>query len=235
MKQETLDQILADRAAKRPVVLATHLKSGVEKLIYPVDKKTVSDVDSAVLQAVRGALRADLSTTVEGPEGELFLHVFNTPLRMLITGAVHIAQPLSQMATLAGYDVVVIDPRRSFASETRFPGVELCPEWPDEALEALKPDQRTAVIALTHDPKLDDPALGVALRSDAFYIGALGSNKTHRARLERLRREGFDDKDFARIDGPIGLDIGAKSPAEIAVAILAAVTATLRQARGEAA
>ena len=230
MKRESLEQLLADRAAKRPVVLATNLKSGAEKLIYPSENDTNSDVDPAVFGAAREALRADRSSTIESTDGALFLHVFNPPLRMFIVGAVHITQTLSQMAALTGYDVIVIDPRRSFASQLRFPAVDLRTEWPDEALKALKPDHRTAVIVLTHDPKLDDPALGAALRSDAFYIGALGSKKTDGARRERLRDKGFHDQDLDRINGPIGLAIGARSPAEIALAIMAEVTATLRQA-----
>ncbi len=230
MKRRTLERILADRAAKRPVVLATNLKSGDEELIYPLDTKANSSVDKTVIAAAMEAVRTDRSTTLERADGELFLHVFNAPLRMFIVGAVHITQPLGRMAALTGYDVVVIDPRRSFASDLRFPDMEVRTDWPDEALEALAPDHRSAVITLTHDPKLDDPALDVALRSDAFYIGALGSQKTHGARLERLRREGWGDEDFARIRAPVGLAIGAKSPAEIAVAIMAEVTAALRQA-----
>jgi len=156
------------------------------------------------------------------------LHVFNPPLRMILIGAVHISQPLARMAALAGYEVVVVDPRRAFASAARFPGVEVRIDWPDEALEDLAPNLRTAVVTLTHDPKLDDPALHVALRSDAFYIGSLGSKKTHRTRVERLTEAGFDEKTIGRILGPVGLSIGATSPAEIAVAILAQITDVLR-------
>jgi xanthine dehydrogenase accessory factor len=148
---------------------------------------------------------------------------------MLIVGAVHIAQPLSQMATLAGYDVAIVDPRREFASPDRFPGVTLIDAWPDDGVEQFAPDRRTAVVTLTHDPKLDDPALIKVLRSDVFYIGCLGSNRTHGKRLERLAAEGFGEADFARIHGPVGLDIGAKSPAEIAVSIIGEVTEALRR------
>jgi xanthine dehydrogenase accessory factor len=229
MKRETLEQLLADRAAKRTVVLATNLASGEERLIYPLEDDAEGDVDATLLEAARKTVRSDRSASVEGEDGETFLHVFNPPLRLLIVGAVHIAQPLSQMAAIAGYDVVVIDPRRAFATDARFPGVELVPEWPDEGLEALALDHRTAVVTLTHDPKLDDPALTVALKSEVFYIGSLGSNKTHAARLERLRREGIEEEALGRINGPIGLHIGAKSPAEIALAIMAQVTAALRQ------
>jgi xanthine dehydrogenase accessory factor len=178
-------------------------------------------------------VRADRGETVETPSGRVFLNVFNPPLRLIIVGAVHIAQPLARMAAEAGYDVAVVDPRRAFGSAERFPGVTLSNDWPDEAIAAMKPDRRTAIVALTHDPKIDDPALSVVLRSDVFYIGALGSRKTHAGRLARLREHGFDDATLARIQGPIGLDIGARSPAEIAIAILAQMTAHLR--KGDAA
>ncbi|HZD26727.1 MAG TPA: XdhC family protein [Alphaproteobacteria bacterium] len=235
MKRETLQQLLVDRAAKRVVVLATELESGDERLLYPADTDDADDLTEAARRAARG----DKSGIAELADGrKVFLHVFNPPLRMLIVGAVHIAQPLSRMAVLAGYDVGIIDPRQSFATEERFPGVSLVDDWPDDALRALDPDRRTAIVTLTHDPKLDDPALIQALRSDVFYIGALGSTRTHARRLERLSGEGFSDADFARIHGPIGLDIGAKSPAEIAVSIMAEVTMTLRggpkKARAEA-
>ncbi|MGH7012948.1 MAG: XdhC family protein [Stellaceae bacterium] len=181
--------------------------------------------------AVRQALADDRSTLVESPEGRFFIEVFNPPLRLMVVGAVHIAQPLARIAALAGYAVTVIDPRSAFASSERFPGVELSTEWPDEAMARLKPDKRSAVVTLTHDPKVDDPALIAALKSAAFYIGALGSKKTHAARLKRLTETGFKDAEFARIHGPVGLDIGAVSPTEIAIAILAQITATLRADR----
>jgi len=187
--------------------------------------------NEAVAAAVRQALADDRSTLIETPEGKVFIEVFNPPLRLMVVGAVHIAQPLARIAALAGYAVTVIDPRSAFASTERFPGVELSTEWPDEAMARLKPDRRTAVVTLTHDPKVDDPALIAALRSPAFYIGALGSKKTHAARLKRLAEAGFKDGECARIHGPVGLDIGATSPAEIAVSILAEITATLRADR----
>ena len=226
MKHSTLEKLLDDRATRRAVVLATNLKSGDEKLLYPIDEPDNSEIGVAAMAVVR----ADKSKTVNTPEGPVFLHVFNPPLRMILVGAVHISQPLARMATMAGYEVVVVDPRRSFASAARFPGVDVRTDWPDEALEALKPNPRTAIVTLTHDPKLDDPALHVALRSDAFYIGSLGSKKTHATRRERLAAEGFDDDAIGRIVGPVGLGIGATSPAEIAVAILAQVTQVLHQA-----
>lgn len=227
MKRETLTQLLADRAAKRTVVLLTNLASGAEKLIYPMDEGAGDD---ALMEAARQAVRGDCSGTIESDTGELFLHVFNPPLRLIIIGAVHIAQPLSRLAAIADYEVTVIDPRRSFATTERFPGVTLIDEWPDDGLSALAPDHRSAVVTLTHDPKFDDPALTVALASNAFYVGALGSTRTHAKRCARLTEAGLGDAALARIDAPIGLDIGAKSPAEIAIAIMAKITATLRKA-----
>jgi len=180
------------------------------------------------------ALVADQGRLVETAEGQVFLNVFNPPLRLAVVGAVHIAQPLVQIARLANYDVTVIDPRRAFASAERFPGIALSHDWPDEALLAFRPDRRSAIVTLTHDPKLDDPALIEALKSDAFYIGSLGSRKTHAKRLDRLREAGFSDADCARIQGPVGLSIGAKSPAEIAVSIIAQITAVLHEAGSRA-
>jgi len=162
-------------------------------------------------------------------DGETFVAIHNPPLRVLIVGAVHIAQALVPMARIAGYDPVLIDPRESFASEARFPGETVLDDWPDEALRALGLDQRTALVLLTHDPKLDDPALAEALRSEVFYIGALGSARTHAKRVERLTGAGFSEAEIARIHGPVGLDIGAAGPAEIAVSILAEMTRVLRQ------
>ncbi|CAN0342362.1 unnamed protein product [Phaeothamnion confervicola] len=223
MKQKILDQLLRDCANKRAVALATNLATGTEQLLYLSD-----EAKTELAQQARIALREDRARTVETPEGEVFINVFNPPLRLLIAGAVHIAQPLARMAALAGYDVTIIDPRRAFATQERFPGVTLLTEWPDAGVAELKPDARTAIVTLTHDPKLDDAALSTALNSDSFYIGCLGSKKTHAARLERLRLAGFDDAALARIHGPVGLAIGAKSPAEIAISILAQLTSTLR-------
>jgi len=184
--------------------------------------------DTALKTAADDCLRQDKSRTVDG----YFLQIFNPPLRLIVIGAVHIAQALVPMATLAGYAVTVIDPRGAWASEARFPGVNVIQDWPEEVMIAQKPDRRTAIVALTHDPKLDDPALAVALKSDAFYIGALGSKKTATARAERLKQSGSDPDAIAGIDGPIGLNIGAVSPAEIAVSILAKMTLALRGPKG---
>ncbi len=226
MREVILKELLKSREAKRPVVLATRLTDGIQKLMYQSDIKE----ENWLVKAVSEVLASDKSRVVEDPDGQQwFLNAFNPPLRLLIVGAVHIAQPVAAMAALAAYDVTVIDPRTAFASPERFPGVALRTEWPDEAMADLKPDARTAIVTLTHDPKLDDPALIAALNSPAFYIGALGSKKTHAARHERLKAAGFDDQAIARIHGPIGLSIGAKSPAEIAVSIMAQITEVLRK------
>jgi len=229
MKREILEQLQTDRAEKRPVVLATFLKTGEQRLLYLVGKKGLKDLDPRFGEAARAALIEDKPRTVETEQGPLFLNVFNPPLRLILVGAVHIAQALVPMAQLAGYEVIVIDPRSAFGSIERFPGVQLSNDWPDEAMENLKPDLRTALVTLTHDPKIDDPALIAGLKSDVFYIGALGSKKTHASRIERLTAAGFGVDDFARIHGPVGLSIGAKSPAEISISILAQMTAALRQ------
>jgi xanthine dehydrogenase accessory factor len=174
----------------------------------------------------RETIRDDVSRTHKEDDGsEYFIRVHNTPLRMIVVGAVHIAQALVPMAQLAGYACTVVDPRGAFATKERFPGVTLSEDWTDDALSQLKPDARTAIVTLTHDPKLDDPALQVALKSNAFYVGALGSSRTHAKRVARLKEAGITDEQIARIGSPVGLDIGAKSPAEIAISILAEVVA----------
>ena len=227
MKSEILDDVLAAREAKRPAALVTDLSDGAQALM--VDGKVKGDLDltDAMLDGVRKALARDESSTMVADDRKVFIHVFTPPKRLVVVGAVHIAQALAPMAALAGYAVTIIDPRSAFAMDWRFPGVTLTHDWPDEALEALRPDRRTAVITLTHDPKLDDPALKLALKSDAFYIGALGSTRTNAKRLERLGADGFSAVELARIHGPVGLDIGAISPAEIAIAILAEMTNSL--------
>ena len=224
MRQMTLDQLLLDRAQKKPVVLATDMTTGEERLIYPAPNNT-----DPLNQAAAIALRDDKSSVHETDGGPVFLHAHNPPLRLIIVGAVHIAQPLSQMATTNGFDVTVVDPRGGFLSPERFPEVNVIPEWPDDALIKLNVDHRTAIATLTHDPKIDDPALHVALRSAAFYVGCLGSNRTHAKRIERLEKDGLSTAEIGRIHGPIGLDIGAKSPSEIAISILAQITQTLRR------
>lgn len=228
MTRALLAALRAELAAKRPVVLATELPGGKSRLLHPYGGDA-GGADPALLAAAREAAAADQSRTWQGPGGTVFLRVYNPPVRVVVVGAVHIAQALAPMLQLAGYDVLVVDPRRSFATELRFRGVPLSREWSDEALARAGLDRRTAVVTMTHDPKIDDPALAAALRSEAFYIGALGSKKTQAARRERLARQGFDEAQLARIHGPVGLPIGAVSTAEIAVSILAELVACLRK------
>lgn len=228
MKATTLALLRGARAAKQPLALVTELATGGEALVHEDGRSEGSlALAETLLGTALEALRHNQSRMVDSEAGRYFIHVYNPPLRLIIVGAVHIAQPLTRMAALAGYDVTLVDPRRAWASEERFPGLALMDDWPDDALEKLRPDTRSAVITLTHDPKLDDPALGVALRSEAFYIGALGSRRTHAKRLDRLKEMGFGPSDFTRIHGPAGLDLGGRSPAEIAVSILAEMTLIL--------
>ena len=225
MKSALLDEVLASIDAKKPIVLATELASGEQRLLRPGE-----GADDAERQHVRTALRRDQPVTGEGDsDPRWFYQPFNPPLRMILVGAVHIAQPLSAMGALAGYEVTVVDPRSAFAAADRFPGVTLNLSWPDEALESLHLDARSAVVTLTHDPKLDDPALSVALKSDVFFIGCLGSKKTHATRRKRLGKAGFSEEELDRMKGPVGLPIGSRSPAEIAVSVLAQVTEALRK------
>jgi xanthine dehydrogenase accessory factor len=233
MKGRILDAVIAAGRESRSLALATDLASGRQLLVDDASAEGELDLDAGALDAVRAALRSDRNKTLETPAGRVFVEVFSPPRRCFVVGAVHIAQPLVQMLSLVDYKTIVIDPRQSFATEARFPGVELTHDWPDEALERLQPDHRSAVVTLTHDPKLDDPALAVALRSECFYIGALGSRRTHAARCHRLTELGFSEAELARIHGPVGLAIGAVSPAEVAISILAQMTQILR--RGEAA
>ena len=230
MQRSTLDRLLEARAAKQPAAHLRWLERGDEALVVAGEVVMGEALPQEIRDAVRAAQRRDRGTTVATERGPLFIQVFNPPLRLFVVGAVHIAQALVPMASLAGYDVTVVDPRRAFASDARFPGVEVRQDWPDEALVELKPDARTAVVTLTHDPKLDDPALDVALRSEAFYVAALGSKRTHAGRLERLATLGHDQAALGRIHGPAGLSIGAVSPAEIAISVLAEMTRELRQA-----
>lgn len=230
MKRDLLVAVTQAQMAKRPVALITHLDSGAQALIAS-DGLIAGDkglVDDVVVAVAGDAIRDDRCSSHDTPRGRVFVQALNPPLRMAIVGAVHITQALAPMAALLGYEVTVIDPRRAFATEKRFPDVRVVVEWPDEALSKLRPDRRTAVVTLTHDPKLDDPALRVALKSPAFYIASLGSTRTHAARLGRLKQAGFSDTDIARVHGPAGLPISARSPAEIATAILAQATQQLR-------
>jgi xanthine dehydrogenase accessory factor len=232
MKGRILDRVVAAGREHRLVALATDLATGRQALLDGNVSEGDLALDEAALAMMREALRADRNRTIETPAGRVFVEVFSPPRRCFVVGAVHIAQPLVQMLKLADYAATVIDPRGSFATEARFPGVELTQEWPDEALERLKPDFRSAVVTLTHDPKLDDPALAMALRSECFYIGALGSRRTHAARCSRLKELGFGDAALTRIHGPIGLAIGGVSPAEVAISIVAQMTQILRRGEG---
>jgi xanthine dehydrogenase accessory factor len=231
MKGRILDRVVAAGREHRSIALATDLATGRQVLIENGSHEGDLELDETALDAVQDALQADRNRTIETPAGRVFVEVFSPPRRCFVVGAVHIAQPLVQMLSLTDFAVMVIDPRGSFATEARFPNVELSQEWPDEALERLKPDHRSAVVTLTHDPKLDDPALAVALRSECFYIGALGSRRTHAARCSRLKEMGFTETDLARIHGPVGLAIGAVSPAEVATSIVAQIIQVLRQGK----
>ena len=232
MQRDLLDRLLTLRAAKRPAALVTDLTSGDQAVVEAGGTAGGLALGAAEVAAVLGAVRDDRSGL--DAETRRFVQVFNPPLRLVVVGAVHIAQQLVPLAATAGYDVTVVDPRRAWASGERFPGIALVTDWPDEALRTLAPDHRTAIVTLTHDPKLDDPALAAALSSPAFYIGALGSLRTQARRLERLRAQGFEAAALARIHGPAGLDIGAKSPAEIAISILAQIIQVRRAAPGPA-
>ena len=224
MERALLDQLLKAKSTRKPVALVTWLSSGTQQLI----ERGQSVADSALSEAVNDGFRTDRSRTMEIGGEEVFINIHNPPLRLVLIGAVHIAQALIPMAAQLGYDPVVIDPRTAFASEERFAGVPRDARWPDEALPEVGLDTRTAFVALTHDPKIDDPALQIALSSEVFYIGALGSKRTHAKRVDRLTEAGLSADQMARINAPIGLDIGAVGPNEIAISIMAEVTAALR-------
>jgi xanthine dehydrogenase accessory factor len=224
MKLSLLTTLNAERAARRAVIVVTDVESGEQRLVK------AADVANDPLRAVLAEhLRSGKSGMEETPQGRVFLTVYVPAAQVVAIGAVHISQALAPIARLLGYDVTIVDPRTAFATPERFPDVKVIAEWPDVALPPLNVDHYTAFVALTHDPKIDDPALLHALARDCFYIGALGSRKTHARRLERLKQQGVSDAGLTRIHAPIGLDIGAVSPAEIAVAIMAQITERLRQ------
>jgi xanthine dehydrogenase accessory factor len=233
MKIETVEKLLDLKARKQQVALVTELSTGAQDLFTETHHAPGLNLSPAASEQVALAIREDRNAEIELDGKKCFVQVHNPAPRLIIIGAVHISQALAPMGALAGYAVTVVDPRRAFATEDRFPGVTLSGAWPDEAMEKLAPDVRTAVVTLTHDPKLDDPALTAALRSPSFYIGALGSKKTHAARRGRLTKAGFTEADLARIHGPAGLDIGAKSPAEIAISVLAQLTAARRNRQSQ--
>ncbi len=223
MTPALLARLLAARAAKRPVALLTRLTDGAQ-FLHPDD----AVADDVAAEAAR-ALADDAARTVMLGNEAWFVAPENPPLRLIIVGAVHIAQALVPMAVPLGFAVTVVDPRRAFATEERFGDrVTISGDWPDDAMRALMPDARTAVVTLTHDPKLDDPALEVALRSQAFYVGSLGSRKTHAKRVARLADAGLTEAEIGRIQAPVGLDIGAVTAPEIAVSILAQIVSARR-------
>ncbi len=228
MRPDTLQKLLKARENKQPVALVSELETGNQTLVFPDSVEGDIALNDEQLASIRGAIRDDKSGRVDSDNTQLFAKIFNPPKRMIIVGAVHIAQPLVTLAQTSGYEVVIVDPRGAFATKDRFPGVTLSEDWPDDALNELSIDNRTAVVTLTHDPKLDDPALEVALKSDAFYIGSLGSRRTHARRVERLTEAGLTEAEIGRIHAPVGLAINAKSPAEIAISIMAQVTEVLR-------
>jgi len=224
MKIDILAALNTERQARGAAIVITDTATGTQRLVK------AADVAKDPLRAeLAERLRTGKSGMAETAEGRVFFTVYVPAPQLVITGAVHISQALAPIGQMLGYDVTIVDPRTAFASIERFPDIKVIAEWPDTALPPLNVDRYTAFVALTHDPKIDDPALTHALKRDCFYIGALGSRKTHARRVERLKQQGFSDADIARIAAPIGLDIGAVSPAEIAVAIMAQITEKLRE------
>lgn len=226
---QILERVNAERAARRPCTVVTSLGSGAERLVRSVDLAA-----DPLADRLREQLSRRESGLTEENGAAVFITVYAPPARMIAIGAVHISQALAPMARLAGFDTIIIDPRTAFATVDRFPGVELVAEWPQDALASLGLDPATAIVLLTHEPRIDDEALIRALRADCFYIGALGSRKTHARRVERMRAAGFSEASISRIHAPIGLDIGARSPPEIAVAILGEIIEALRRGPGAA-
>jgi xanthine dehydrogenase accessory factor len=224
MRLEILSTMNAERAARRACVLVTETEGGAQRLVKLAD--LAADPLADVLDA---ALRSGKSGMVEHEGRSYFLTVQVPPARLLVIGAVHITQALAPMARVAGFDMTIIDPRTAFATPERFPDVPLLADWPQNVIPSLRLDRYTAVACFTHDPKIDDPALEAALAADCFYVGALGSRKTHGKRVERLKEKGFTDAQIARIRAPVGVDIGAVSPAEIAVSVLAEIILSLRK------
>jgi xanthine dehydrogenase accessory factor len=225
MKLDILTALNAERAARRAAIVITNVENGKQRFVKAADIG-----NDPLRSALAEHLRTGKSGMADSAEGRVFLTVYVPAPQLVITGAVHISQALAPIGNFLGYDVTIVDPRTAFASLERFPDVKVIAEWPDQALPRLNVDRYTAFVALTHDPKIDDPALAHALSRDCFYIGALGSRKTHARRIERLKAQGLSEADISRIHAPIGLDIGAVSPAEIAVAIMAQITERLHEA-----
>jgi len=227
MRLDVLVALNTERAARRAAIVVTNEQTGTQRLVKAADVGK-----DPLRETLEARLRSGKSGAADTPEGHVFLAVHVPPPRLVITGAVHISQALAPIARVVGYDVTIVDPRTAFATKERFPDVPVVAEWPDTALPPLNVDRYTAFVALTHDPKIDDPALLHALSRDCFYIGALGSKKTHGRRVERLKGQGVSEEALSRIHAPIGLPIGAVSPAEIAVAIMGEITTRLRLPAG---
>ena len=229
MKLDTLLRLRELQGQGQPAVLVTRCRDGAQAVVHDHSVEGELTLDPEIVKQAWARVRTDASGYIDG---DLFARVYNPPLRLLLVGAVHIAQALAMIAEAAGFATTIIDPRTSFATGERFADAKLVTEWPDQAMAALAPDARTAVVTLTHDPKLDEPALRRALQSEAFYVGSLGSRKTHAARLERLRKEGIPEESLARIHAPVGLPLGGRRPAEIAVSILAEIIQELYREHG---
>src|SRR5215211_3695803 len=229
MRLDLLTQLNAERAARRAAILVTDVATNEQRFVR--ESEAAAEPLATLLEE---RFRSGKSGLVQAGGRELFLTVQVPPVKVVVIGAVHISQALAPMARGLDFDVTIIDPRTAFATPERFPDVPVLAEWPDAALPRIGLDRYTAMLALTHDPKIDDPALDAALKAECFYIGALGSKKTHARRIERLTAAGFGEDAIQRIHAPIGLDIGAVSPAEIAVSILAEIVATLRRDRRRA-
>ena len=223
MKDEALNLILSEKNNRNTIIVATEIDSG-EQII--INKNINNDKNNKILLAAKTNIIQGKSEVLEIESKKWFINISLPPLRLITVGAVHIAQPLAEIATISGYEVIIIDPRSAFANNERFPDIKIINDWPETALNDLEIDNRTAIVTLTHDPKLDDSALNAALKSKAFYIGSLGSKKTHNARMQRLKIANFSDDQINKIHGPIGLDIAAKSPQEIAISIISEIVST---------
>lgn len=234
MKRRILHKLLECRAEKQAVALVTHIASGMQCLVFAdgttyKSNRRQSEPAAGIVERARHALEEQRSAAAEMEDSRYVIRVYLPPARLFVVGAVHIAQALLPMAALAGFQEHLIDPREAFGADERFPGIGVIRQWPDQALEALSLDSSSAVVTLSHDPKIDEPALQVALESSAFYVGALGSRKTHAARLSRLSASGVDADTMSRIHAPVGLALGGRDPAEIAVSILAQIIETRYQ------
>ncbi len=228
MKREILVRLQSLRQEKQSVALVTRLHDGIQAFVTEELVEGELSLLDDTITTIRQRISEDLSGVIFEADIKIFVRIYSTPLRLILIGAVHVSQALIPMAALLGFEVTVIDPRTSFASDERFPDVTMMTDWPGEAIRTLKPDPNTAVVTLTHDPKLDDPALKEVLATNAFYIGSLGSKRTHASRLERLRAEGINEETLSRIHAPVGLYLGGRRPAEIALSIMAEIVQTLR-------